>query len=169
MKKYFLVKLSHLDKADDGSISTVTENYIVLAMTYSDAETLAYEYAEQYWAGSFRILSVARQNITEGFGLDGSLEGDVFKLKYEFESEVDSRLNKIKSFTEHYYVVAPNLVTAIQFLEGRLQVDSSVLFCGVTGGSKLKITDYICDEIESQEDAFKTLDRVIDEGSTDVD
>ena len=151
MKKYFLVKIKHAERESDGSTSFVTDQFIVFAMTYADAEMLAYDYAEQHWSGTFRIMGVTKQSVIGAYGLAEGEEGEVFKLTFEYESETDGRLNKIQKFREQYFVVDKSLIRATLRLEQEM-VDNVCITQNVVAGSKLKIVDYICDEIDPEVD-----------------
>lgn len=143
MKKYFLVSIRHIERDEDGTTSTVTEKFIVHATNYTDAESQAYEYAEQYWSGQFRIMQVSRQNVLDSFGLKEKDEGHVYKIKFEYQSEIDGRVNKIMKFTEHYYVVAKNIKSAIDILYEKLMVNGEIMSNEVTQIQKLIISDFI--------------------------
>lgn len=135
---------------DNGNVSWITEDFIVEALTYSDAEVQAYKYAEEYWSGTFRIQSVTQQKVTEAYGLREGEDGDIYKLKFTYESETDGRVSKIKKFSEFYYVIATGIVEAIHRLEDEL-IDVNYLGQEVEEAKKLKIVDYICDDEDGEE------------------
>ena len=65
MKKYFNCKVA-FDKTDENGMSKkVTENYIVDALSFTEAETRIVNEVQPYATGEFEITSVNRCNISD--------------------------------------------------------------------------------------------------------
>ena len=87
---------------DNGNESTVTEAYLVDAMSYTEAESRIYEEMEQRVRGEFRIMNIAKANYADVMADEDLVEWykvKVASIEYDEDKEVEKKSNS-------YYLVA---------------------------------------------------------------
>jgi len=99
---------------DNGNESTVTESYLVDAVSYTDAETRIYEEMEQRIRGEFRIMNIAKANYSDVIS-DEELV-DWYKVKVT-GIEYDEESDKEKKFNNYYLISADSCKQAIERAE----------------------------------------------------
>lgn len=65
MTNYFLAKIRYEKTAEDGSLVKVTEQYLVDAITFTEAEARINKEIEPFIAGDFSVQAITRANIQE--------------------------------------------------------------------------------------------------------
>ncbi len=68
---YFISTVRYDKTTENGQIKTVNEEYIVDALTVTEAEARTIQHVTPYISGEFSIPSVKRSRITEVFGNGG--------------------------------------------------------------------------------------------------
>lgn len=99
---------------DNGNESTVTEAYLVDAMSYTEAESRIYEEMEQRVRGEFRIVNIAKANYSDVMA-DEELV-DWYKVKLS-TIEYDEESDKEKKHTNYYLIAADSCKQAIERAE----------------------------------------------------
>ncbi len=72
MKQYYEAKVRY-DKIDEttGKEKSVTEPYLIDAISFTEAETRIHEEMSEYISGDFDVVSIKRDNISEIIAIDG--------------------------------------------------------------------------------------------------
>lgn len=84
MNSWFLCGIRYPKAMENGTQKNVTEQYLVSAISFSDAETKIVEEMSPYLSGDFVVSTIKRANYTEIFQTDDS-EADLwFKCKVNF-------------------------------------------------------------------------------------
>lgn len=65
MKQYYRADIRHMKELEDGFLKEVTDQYILDAVSFTDAETIAYKFAEEQVQGEFTIKDVKKTTISE--------------------------------------------------------------------------------------------------------
>lgn len=99
---YFLVKVKLTRQLENGTFARVTEQYLVNANTFGEAETNIYKHLEDV-RGEFRVLAITHEDVHE-IHYDNESES-FFKVKIKM-SETDLDSGKEKSVTQVFYVQA---------------------------------------------------------------
>lgn len=63
--KWLLAKVRYERPADDGSCKKVTEQYVVDAMSFAEAETRITQYLQPYVKGEFEVTGINPKNYAE--------------------------------------------------------------------------------------------------------
>ena len=67
MNNYFLVKVRYDKMMDNGTQKTVTEPYLVDALTFTEAEARISEEIKPYVSGEYMVSAISRYKIAESF------------------------------------------------------------------------------------------------------
>ena len=115
MTKYFEVKVRYDKTADSGRIESVTENYLVDALSFTEAEARTIEDLKPFVQGDLSMLAMKRSNcseiiVAEKDGEDGE-DFKYFSAKVNFVT-LDEHKGKEKKTAEHYFVYAEDLTIA---------------------------------------------------------
>jgi len=65
MKKYFLVKIKLEKVAEDGKIVKVSEQYLIDALSFSEAEARIIEEMQPYISGEFEVVAISKKKYVE--------------------------------------------------------------------------------------------------------
>jgi len=113
---YFQCKISYLSQNDDGSISKKTEEYILNALSFIEAETKLQEYLEEL-IPEYNLLSCKKTNLSDVV-IDESKD-NFFKTKVSYIS-FDEDSGKQKKINEVFLVQADSLKETLSKMEARL-------------------------------------------------
>ena len=64
---YFLVKIRHDKMHENGIIKTVTEQFLVDALSFTEAESRITEEVKPFISGEFTISAISRYKVSESF------------------------------------------------------------------------------------------------------
>lgn len=110
MNNYFECAIKYEKTAEEGKIVTVTEKYLVDALTFSEAESSIIEEMKPFISGSFAVKSIKRLKINELFL---QAEGDkYFKAKVNFIILDEDKGTEKK-------IASPMLISAFNLKEAR--------------------------------------------------
>lgn len=153
MIQNYLVKCKFTKEFTDGTLKRVTEQYIIQAVSFSDAETRAYKEVGEYVRGEFHITAIAIQNIADIF-----MFGDtdvIFIAGINYVSE-DADSGKEKKINNKYLINAHTAQEAIERIEESLR--GLMVKFEIGEVKKTKIVDIFFFEPESDEDETETVD-----------
>ena len=117
-KLWYTCKVKYMKFDDNGNESTVTESYLVDAMSYNEAETRIYEEMEQRVRGEFRVMNISKANYADVIS-DEELV-DWYKVKVT-GVEYDEESDKEKKYNNYYLVGADSCKQAIERTEESLK------------------------------------------------
>lgn len=120
MTHWFLAKIRHQQTDEKGKVKTVTSEYLLDAVSYTEAESKIYKKCEEIIEGDFFIKDLKRANFTDVFDYG---EGEAFfKCKMTYDLEMDS--GKSKKITNWVLISANHseeaIVRAFDKLSGML-------------------------------------------------
>ena len=116
MATWFECKVKYDKMTEDGSQKTVTEPYLVDALSFTEAEARITEEITPFISGEFKVTAVKRTNTAEIFWKEG---GDTwYKVKVNF-CTIDEKTGKEKKTPNYMMVQAIDFKDAYDvFMEG---------------------------------------------------
>ena len=114
VSKFFEVKVQYQKMQEDGKEKKVTEQYVVEAMSFTEAETRIAEEMLPYTDGDFDIVSEKIAPYNEIFLSDNSTDDKWFVSKVSFIT-IDEKTAKEKKQTFRYLVQARTSELAMDY------------------------------------------------------
>lgn len=112
--KFFEVKIQYQKTLEDGKEKKVTEQYVVEALSFTEAETRIVEEMTHYISGDFDIVSEKIASYNEIFLSDNSTDDKWFVSKVGFIT-LDEKTAKEKKQTFRYLVQAATSELAMYY------------------------------------------------------
>lgn len=109
MNNWYQCKVKHNKENADGIIKPSTNDYLVSAISYTEAEARIYEQMEINVSGEFSISAIIKTNISEVVSDDK--HDDWFKCKVQY-STVDGDSEKEVKVTHYVLVCGSDLESA---------------------------------------------------------
>lgn len=114
MQTWFECKVKYVKISESGKEQTVTENFLLDAVSFTDAETRMIRQMEQMTKGGFSVTDIKKSRIAEVFPFD---TGEWwFKATINLVT-VDEEAGKEKKMRTYYLVMADDIKEALQRLE----------------------------------------------------
>lgn len=135
---WFICKIRYEKVMEDGLQKTVTEIYVVDALSFTEAEARIMEEMESYISGEFEVWEIDRAVFKEIFFSDEDMADKWYKAKLQFIT-IDEKTEKEKRANVYY------LVQAGSFEGARKNIDE------VMGGTMI---DYVISSVSET----KTMD-----------
>ena len=110
---WFECKISYEKVMEDGLQKKVTEQYVVDALSFSEAEKRIIEEMSAYISGEFEVTDVKKAQYKEVFFSDTDLEDRYYKAKLMFIT-IDEKTDKEKRSAVVYLVQAATLDGAVK-------------------------------------------------------
>ena len=117
MKIWYSCKVKFSKETEDGFLKQVTENYLVDAISYTEAESRIYGIMEQNVFGEFSVASISKTNLSEVINYED--EEGWYKCKVTY-STVDGDKGKEVKVTTYFLVSAANVKQAFERVEDNL-------------------------------------------------
>ena len=158
MNTWFSCKINYLKQAENGTIFKKSEQYMLNALSFTEAEARLQGILEEY-IPEYNLATCAKSNIND-IVIDESQEF-FFKLKVTYVS-VDSDSGKEKKISENYLVQADSIKDAIEKTEVRME--GSIVEWEIANASKTTIVDvfpYIDEAIVPAESEEAGSDEVV--------
>ena len=114
VSKFFEVKIQYLEMQEDGKEKKVTEQYVVEALTFTEAESRIIEEMTPYISGEFDVVSEKIAPYNEIFLSDRTDDDKWFISKVGFIT-LDERTDKEKKQTFRYLVQAATSELALDY------------------------------------------------------
>lgn len=109
MRKWYEVKVKYTKQMEDGTLKSVTEPYLLDAVSFTDAEARIYEELGEQIRGEFLITAIAIRDFADIFHYE---DADYwFKCKVVYVS-VDADSGKEKKVSNDFLVTAANVKEA---------------------------------------------------------
>ena len=128
---WFISKIRYEKTMEDGLQKRVTEQYVVDALSFTEAEARIIEEMSSYISGEFEVWEIDRAVFKEIFFSDDDMADKWYKAKLKFIT-IDEKTEKEKKTTVYY------LVQAGSFEGAHRNIDE------VMGGTMI---DYIIDTV----------------------
>lgn len=117
MNTWFECKVKSIKVDENGTERKVTDNYLVDAVSYTDAEARINLKAAEVSMGDFQVKSIKQSNIADIFD---SLDGEsYFKVKVGFLS-IDEERGKVKKINQYMLVAADGIDESLQRINAPL-------------------------------------------------
>ncbi len=114
---WFLCKIRHEKTMDDGTCKTITEQFVVAALSFTEAEARITKEISSYVSGDFEVVEIDRCKFKEIFFVEEGVEADkYYKAKLQFIT-IDEKTEKEKKTSVYY------LVQADSFEHARKNID----------------------------------------------
>ena len=118
--QWFECKIKYEKADEEGFMRKVTEQYVVDAMSFAEAEARITEQMSQYISGEFTVESVKKAPYTEVFFSEDELADRFYRAKLDF-STIDEKTEKEKRSRVTYLVQAKNLNGAMKAIDDVMQ------------------------------------------------
>ena len=102
---WFLCKIRYEKTMEDGLQKKVTEQYVVDAMSFTEAEARIIEQMSSYISGEFEVVEIDRCKFKEIFFSDEEYADKWYKAKLKFIT-IDEKTEKEKKAVVYYLVQA---------------------------------------------------------------
>ena len=119
ISKFFEVKIQYQKTLEDGRVNKVTEQYVVEAMSFTEAESRIIEEMTPYISGEFDVVSEKIAPFNEIFITDNSTDDKWFISKVGFIT-LDEKTAKEKKQTFRYLVQAATSEHALDYTKTML-------------------------------------------------
>lgn len=113
---WFETKIRYEKTMEDGLQKKVTEQYVVDAFTFTDAEARITEEMSSYISGEFKIADIKFAAYGEIFFSDAPADDRWYKAKLQFIT-IDEKTEKEKRSTVTYLVQAATLPSAVKHID----------------------------------------------------
>ena len=122
---WFETKIRYEKRQEDGSMKTVTEQYVVDALSFTEAEAAITEEMKSYISGDYRITDIKMAAYHEIFFSDMDKDDKWYKAKLQFIT-IDEKTEKEKRSSVFYLVQAGSLTKAVGYIDemmGKTMID----------------------------------------------
>ena len=119
VSKFYEVKIQYQEMQDDGKEKKVTEQYVVEALSFTEAETRITEEMTPFISGDFDVVSEKIAPFNEIFLSDNSTDDKWFISKVSFIT-IDEKTEKEKKQTFRYLVQAATSELALDYTKEML-------------------------------------------------
>ena len=114
--EWFECKIRYEKVMEDGLQKRVTENYVVDALSFSEAEERIIEEMSSYISGEFDVVDIKKATYKEIFFSDADMADKWYKAKLQFIT-IDEKTEKEKRSSVTYLVQAGSLKGAVANVE----------------------------------------------------
>lgn len=114
MINWFLSKVKYEKVAEDGKQKKVTEQYLVNALSFTEAEARTIEQVTPFISGELQVVGLSPMNITEIFNSEVEADDKWYKVKCNMIS-LDDKSDKVKKTGYYYMVAADSTATAEKY------------------------------------------------------
>lgn len=119
VSKFFEVKVQYQEIQEDGKEKKVTEQYVVEALSFTEAETRIIEEMTPFISGDFDVVSEKIAPFNEIFLSDNNTDDKWFVSKVSFIT-IDEKTEKEKKQTFRYLVQAATSELALDYTKEML-------------------------------------------------
>ena len=113
---WFECKIRYEKVMEDGLQKKVNENYVVDALSFSEAETRITEEMSSYISGEFEVADIKKAAYKEIFFTDDNVADKWYKAKLQFIT-IDEKTEKEKRSTVNYLVQAGSMNGAMKNID----------------------------------------------------
>lgn len=117
---WFETKVRYEKTMDDGQQKKVTEQYVVDALSFSEAEATITDEMTAYITGEFEVKAITPASYGEVFFSDADTDDKWYKAKLEFIT-IDEKTEKEKRSPVVYLVQGKSVQSAVKHVEEVMQ------------------------------------------------
>ena len=136
--EWYECKIQYLKTMDDGKEKTVTETYVVDALSFTEAEARFIKAIEPYISGNAKVAAMAIARYGEIFFSEDEKDDRFFKAKVQ-SITLDENTGHEKKTTIYYLVQAQDIETARRYVT--TQLESYMANFSITGLNETQIID----------------------------
>ena len=114
--EWFECKIRYEKVMEDGLQKRVSENYVVDALSFSEAEERIIEEMSSYISGEFDVADIKKATYKEIFFSDDDMADKWYKAKLQFIT-IDEKTDKEKRSTVNYLVQAGSFNSAVKNID----------------------------------------------------
>ena len=125
---WFETKIRYEKTQDDGTQKKVTEQYVVDALSFTEAESAITEEMKAYISGDYKITDIKTAAYHEIFFSDLDKDDKWYKAKLQFIT-IDEKTEKEKRTSIFYLVQAGSLTKAVNYIDefmGKTMIDYAI-------------------------------------------
>lgn len=125
---WYETKIRYEKALDDGKQKMVTEQYVVDALSFTEAEAEIIEEMSAYITGEFKVTGISQAPYGEIFFSDVDTDDRFFKVKLQFIT-IDEKTEKEKRSNVNYLVQAHTLQQAVGYVDkvmGETMIDYAI-------------------------------------------
>ena len=123
--EWYETKIRYEKTMEDGMQKKITEQYVVDALSFTEAENSIIEEMSSYISGEFKITDIKHAAYHEIFFSDNMNDDKWYKTKLQFIT-IDEKSEKEKKTAVNYLVQASSLPMAVKHIDevmGSTQID----------------------------------------------
>ncbi len=109
MRTWFLCKVKYAKENEEGLLKTITEQYLVDAVSFTEAEAILYDRLASQIRGDFQVTAVGKSNIVDVFEYE---DADIWHKAKVTYLVVDGDSGKEKLVTQYMIVTAEDVKQA---------------------------------------------------------
>lgn len=125
---WFETKIRYEKTQEDGTAKKVTEQYVVDALSFTEAESAITEEMKVYISGDYKITDIKTAAYHEIFFSDLDKDDKWYKAKLQFIT-IDEKTEKEKRSSISYLVQAGSLTKAVSYIDefmGQTMIDYEI-------------------------------------------
>ena len=147
MHNWFLCKVSYQKMMENGFQKKVTEQYLMDALSFTEAEARVIEEMRPFISGEFTVSAVGRARLTEVFLYEGET---YYKVKINFIT-LDERSGVEKKTPAQMLVEASNIKEAIAVFEEKMKDTlADYVIVSVSETAIMDVFQYVDEEKEKE-------------------
>ena len=135
---WFICKIRYEKVMEDGLQKKVTEQYVVDALSFTEAEARIIEEMSQYISGEFEVVEIDRCVFKEIFFSDEETADKWYKSKLQFIT-IDEKTDKEKRTAVYYLVHGSSLENARKNID--VVMGGTMIDYVISGVNETKIMD----------------------------
>ena len=114
--EWFETKIKYEKTMEDGQTKKVTEQYVVDALSFTEAERRITEEMSNYISGEFDVADIKKATYKEIFFSDAEMADRWYRAKLQFIT-IDEKTEKEKRTNVYYLVQAGTLPVAVKSID----------------------------------------------------
>ena len=122
---WYATKVRYQKAMEDGCEKVVTEQYLIEALSFTEAENAIIEEISVYVSGELKVSNLGQANFNEIFFSDVDDDDKWYKAKLQFIT-IDEKTEREKRSNVNYLVQAKSLARALRYIDevmGKTMID----------------------------------------------
>lgn len=148
MRIWFLCKVKYAKETEEGLLKSISEQYLVDAVSFTEAEAILYDRLGSQIRGDFQVTGISKSNIVDVFFYDDADIWHKCKVSY-LVADADS--GKEKKVTQYMIVTAEDVKQAYDRIQESLSnMLVSFRVPDITESALLDVFPFEKDEVKEQ-------------------
>lgn len=148
-KIWFRAKIRYEKTAENGMNKRVSENYLVDALSFTEAEARIINEVTPFISGEFTVTDLKRENISELFSSEADKDDRWYKIKVAFVT-LDEKSGKERKSYSYMLVQSSDTASAEKMLHERMK--GTLSNCEVTEVKETNIIDVYPYKLDAETD-----------------